>query len=354
MKKVLQKTMLLLLVLCLGACGARTQAVSGTSAGEEETKMRRFEETWLDLFDTVTVVKGYAKDKETFDAEASNIYDRLLYCYRLFDIYESYEGINNLKSVNDNAGVAPVAVDAEILSLLKFGKEIYEASGGTADITLGAVLSVWHEARLTGMEHPAEAYVPEEALLLEAKTHTGWELLEIDEAKGTVFLTDPEASLDVGAIAKGYAAEYAMKDAPEGYLLSLGGNVRTKGMRSDGTPWVVGVQNPEAPDSGSLFSIYATDCSVVTSGDYQRYYTVDGVNYHHLIDPDSCMPAAYWRGVTVLCKDSGVADALSTALFLMELEEGQALAARYDAEAAWIAADGSTVFTEGFEALIRQ
>ena len=91
----------------------------------------------------------------------------------------------------------------------------------------------------------------------------------------------------------------------------------------------------------------------VTSGDYQRTYLVDGESYHHIIDPETLMPSRYWRSVTVVCADSGIADALSTALFLMPQGEGQTLLTRYNAEAMWVDADGGEFFSPGFRALLR-
>ena len=93
--------------------------------------------------------------------------------------------------------------------------------------------------------------------------------------------------------------------------------------------------------------------AVVTSGDYQRYYLVDGKAYHHIIDPETLYPAERWRSVTVVCADSGTADALSTSLFLMEREEGQELLDHFHAEAMWIGKDGTESFSPGFQALIK-
>ena len=96
-----------------------------------------------------------------------------------------------------------------------------------------------------------------------------------------------------------------------------------------------------------------TDASVVTSGDYQRYFVVDGKVYHHIIDPDTLLPGTFWRSVTIVCADSGLADALSTALFLLPLEEGQMLLEKCGAEAMWVDADGNQFYSPGFHALIR-
>ena len=140
------------------------------------------------------------------------------------------------------------------------------------------------------------------------------------------------------------------------FIISAGGNVRAGAAPADGrAAWGIGIQRPEgavlsASEDDLIEIVYLSDMSVVTSGDYQRYYTVDGVTYHHIIDPDTGAPARRYRSVTVLCPDSGLADALSTAVFTMDEAAGRDLLARYGAEAYWIYPDGSAVWTEGCEA----
>ena len=154
-------------------------------------------------------------------------------------------------------------------------------------------------------------------------------------------------------MAKGYAVERVCQNAPEGLLLSVGGNVPATGPTPGGEPWVVGVQAPDGGKEAYLHTLYVSNSSVVSSGDYQRYYTVDGVRYHHIIDPDTRYPGTRWRAVTVLCADSGLADGLSTALFLLSQEEGEALARQCGAEALWVAADGTLSYTDGFQEAVR-
>jgi thiamine biosynthesis lipoprotein len=120
------------------------------------------------------------------------------------------------------------------------------------------------------------------------------------------------------------------------------------GGRADGSPWTVGVENPDRETADYVVTVGMTDGSLVTSGDYQRYYTVDGKKYHHLIDLESGLPASYFRSTTVFCADSGLADALSTALFLMPLSEGQTLVdSLAGVEALWVLENGETVMTDG-------
>ena len=332
-------------VLCALLCGC-----AAAPAGEEGGQ-KRYEASFLTLFDTVTTMVGYADSQETFTAQAQQIYDELLEYHQLYDIYNDYDGMNNLKTVNDNAGIAPVEVDARILDMLEFSKELYEETGGRVNVAMGGVLSLWHDAREAGIEDPANAYLPDQDALEEAARHADWSNVVIDEEAGTVYLADPDMSLDVGAIAKGYAVERVCETAPAGMLISVGGNVRATGPKPDGSPWVVGIENPDGGDF--LHTLYVEDSSVVTSGDYQRYYLVDGQRYHHIIDPDTLYPATRWRSVSILCADSGIADSLSTALFTLSQEDGQKLLDAFDAEALWMTRDGELLYSPGFQAMVR-
>lgn len=283
--------------------------------------------TYLDVFDTVTVVIGDS-------AAAGQIHAELQRYHQLFDIYNAYEGLNNLRIVNNQAGIAPVKVDEAIIEMLSDCVELYQVTGGRVNVAMGSVLKLWHDARQESLDNPEKAYIPTAEALLKALTHTNIECLVIDRENATVYLTDPEMSLDVGAVAKGWAAQKVAESAPEGMLISLGGNVVATGPKDKNTPWTVGVQDPKGSDIRQKLELYQG--AVVTSGDYQRTYTVDGKDYPHIIDPSTGMPGMLWSSVTVICEDSGMADALSTALFLMPLDEGKELAIKCGAEAIWI------------------
>ncbi len=188
-----------------------------------------------------------------------------------------------------------------------------------------------------------------------ANEHTSIDALVIDDEANTVQITDPLASLDVGAVAKGYAVQRVCDEMPSGLLVSVGGNVCATGPRpTDGSDWIVGVQDPDGGVNDYLLTVGLGTGSIVSSGDYQRYYTVDGVRYSHIIDPATLFPPTYWRAVSIVCDDSGEGDALSTALFCMTQEEGQAVLDEFGAVAVWIAQDGSLVYSEGFEDLIHE
>ncbi len=322
-------------------------------AAQRAPEKKQYTATFLTLFDTVTSIVGRADSEDAFRATAQSLHDQLLEYHRLFDIYNDYEGLNNLKTINDNAGGEPVPVDPKIINLLLDCKGYYDLTGGKVNAAMGSVLHLWHGARKDGLEDPANARLPEQAQLIQAAEHSGFDAVLIDEEAGTVCITDPQVRLDVGAIAKGWSVQQVCRQAPSGLLISVGGNVCATGPKDEtGTPWVVGVQNPDGGEN-YLHTLNITGGSVVTSGDYQRAYVVDGKLYHHIIDPNTLYPSENWRSVTVVCGDSGLADALSTALFVLPLEDGLALLEKTEAEAMWVNPDGQIHYSDGFAELIR-
>ena len=338
MKRIL--ALLLILSLLLSGCAG---------AGEEQ---KQYTATFLTVFDTVTTIVGRDVSEESFTEKTQAIHDELLVYHQLFDIYNEYEGLNNLKTVNDHPGEA-IEVDQAVIDLLLDCKAYYELTGGRVNAAMGSVLYLWHEAREDGLDDIANAYLPDGEALREAASHASWDDVVIDAENRTVTILDPALRLDVGAIAKGWSVQRTAENAPSGLLISVGGNVCATGPKdASGTPWVVGVQDPDGGEN-YLHTLYLTKGSMVTSGDYQRAYLVDGEIYHHIIDPDTLYPGKLWRAVTVVCPDSGLADALSTALFLLPQDAGQALLDKCESCAMWVDAEGNMYYSTGFEDLIR-
>lgn len=345
MKKLLIFLLAAALVLTLSSC---------TPAADQSISEQRWSASFIDLFDTVTTIVGFSASRETFSETAQNIHDTLLSYHQYYDIYNSYDGIANLKTINDNAGIEPVKVDRKIIDLLLFCRDMCEKTNGSVDITMGAVLRIWHNARNNGIDDPDNAALPDISTLEEALTHTGFDKLIIDEEAGTVFLTDPAASLDAGCVAKGYAAEQLRSALQPGLLVSVGGNVISTGISEGHDPWTVAIQDPDGTGSDYLHIVYLSDASsIVTSGDYQRYYTVDGKRYCHIISPYTLFPPERWRAVTILCENSAVADILSTALFILPEDEGRKLIDEYHAEAAWVDPSGEIITTPGYKDRIK-
>ncbi len=314
---------------------------------------------YFTFFDTVSYVYSYAEDAaESFAANCDGVSAILEEYHRLFDIYYEHSGVNNLKTINQNAGKEPVKVDRKLIDFLLYAKELYTLTDGEMNVMMGSVLSLWHDCREAADVSPENATIPTREALDEAALHTDISLLEIDEENLTVRIADPKARIDVGALGKGYAtemaAQYLKAKSANGYVLNIGGNIRIIGHKPDGSGWGTGIKNPADPTQYALkLTIANTSC--VTSGDYERFFVVGGVKYHHVIDKDTLMPSTHFSSVSIITENSGLADALSTALFTMSYEDGLALVNRIGGvEVLWIKADGTQLQTPGLAALIME
>lgn len=320
--------LLSLLFLTLSSCGNRK---------------KEYESTWFDYFDTFSTLTVYTNDQEAFEIYSNTCQSMLEEYHKLLDIYHTYDGINNLKTIND--ADAAVTVDAMLGEFLQFGKEMYDLTDGYTNIAMGSVLSIWHTAR-------EAKQLPSNEALIDANQHVNINDLRISEDQTTVEKNDPKLKIDAGAIGKGFVAEKISETLQamgcESFLLNLGGNTVAHGAKPNNKPYLAGIENPTDGD-GLSGSVKLSGYALVTSGSYQRYFTVNGVDYHHIIHPKTLYPENYCLSVSVLCPDSGVADALSTALFCMSPEDGMKLIQkRDDVEAIWLFSDGSTQTTDGF------
>lgn len=331
------------------------------SCGESEPQLNKYSAYSFDWFDTQSVITGYAESQESFDAVANEALALLGEYHRLYDIYHRYDGIENLCTVNDltDGTHSTVTVDQRIIDLLTYAREMHDKTGGMVNVAMGSVLKLWHDYRTVGMGDVVNASLPPMDKLTEAAEHTDIEKMVIDEENRTVTLTDPAMRLDVGAIAKGYATEQVARwleaQGVTGWLLNVGGNVRAVGEKPDGSPWTVGLENPQDTEADYLAYLSLTNEALVTSGSYQRYYIVDGKSYHHIIHPDTLMPAEGYLAVSVICPDSGMGDALSTALFCMSIEDGKALIASLEGVAvSWMTADGVQTVSDHWDAYVKK
>lgn len=323
-------------------------------------RMEKYSYEFMGTFDTMIQFIGYARNKDAFMEMAQKGQKRFEELHQLYDIYHDYPGLNNIKTINDKAGLEPVPVQKEILDIISFSIDWYEKTGGSVNIALGPVLSIWHEYRDEGLADPDRARIPDMELLKAAYEKSDIDKIIVDEDNGTVFLAEEGMKLDMGAVAKGYSTEMVAQELiDQGYdsfAISGGGNVRVVGTPKDGKrpKWSIGIQDPDGnefiPDRDLLDLAYVSDASVVTSGDYQRYYVVDDKRMHHLIDPTTLMPAGYYRAVTVITQDSGEADFLSSTLFLLPYDKSLALAESLEGvEALWVMPDREIRATEGMK-----
>lgn len=326
-------------------------------------------------FDTITTYMSYVSSEDEFNEQCDYIEEQLNYYDQLFDKYNTYNGMNNLKTINDNAGKKAIEVDQPLIDLLNLSIERNRKISSKVNIAFGSVINIWHDYREEAESHDGVGTVPSDEELEKANQHTSIDSIEIDEKKKTVYINDALASIDVGATAKGYAIEL-IKDGliemgVDNFLLSGGGNVASHGQRKiqkEGEFYLddcadkfcVGIESPQDgnyaasaddPDSENEAVLVVQGESIVTSGDYQRFYQdVNGVRYHHLIDPETLYPAVHFRSVSIITEDSGLADFLSSAVFLMEYEEGLKLVNSLDGvEAIWLLEDGKIKMSDGLK-----
>jgi len=251
-----------------------------------------------------------------------------------------------LAAVNLAAGGAPVAVPPDLMALLQRGVQEGQETEGAFDITWGALWGAW--------DFRADApRVPTDAELAPRLAHIDYRKLVLDPAAGTAFLPDAGMVLGLGGIAKGWALDRAAdtlhQDGVSDFILSAGGQVLLSGTK-DGQPWRVGIRDPRGAADDFFASVAASDLSVSTSGDYERYFVLDGVRYHHILDPRTGRPARGLRSATVLCAQATRADALSTALMVLGPERGLALAERLPGvEAVLVDDQGKVLQTRGVQ-----
>ncbi len=320
-----------------------------------EKKKEKFTDYSFDYFDTATSIIGFENSQEAFKVNCDKIKEKLSEYHKLFTIYSRYDGVNNLNAVNSSD--TALEVDGKITEMLIFSKDMYDKTNSKVNVAMGSVLSIWHDYRTDGINNPLQAELPPIEQLIDANKHTNIDDLIINN--NTVELKDPQMRLDVGAIAKGYATEqvalWMEKEGITGYLLNVGGNIKAVGERPDGKKWQIGLENPDGDENNPYTEYLAiADMSVVTSGSYQRYYEVDGKNYHHIIDPDTLMPATNYKMVSVITDSSAVGDALSTALFCMSVTEGKKVISKFEnTYVLWVKDNGEKIYSNGFKDFIK-
>ena len=265
-------------------------------------------------FDTVIQIDIYdSNDTELLDQcfEQCQVFEQTI--SRTIETSEIYK-INH-------ANGKPIEVSEMTLELIQKGIEYGDLTNGKFDITIAPLIELWDFKNNTGN-------IPDKIAIQEALSHVNYKNIVIDGNK--VSLTDPNAAIDLGGIAKGYMADYLKdylisKDV-ENALINLGGNILTIGSKPDGTPFNLGIQKPFDKQGNAITSVKATDCSVVSSGVYERYFEVDDTLYHHILNTETGYPCDNkLLGVTILSKESADGDALSTSCFSLGLEEGKKL-----------------------------
>lgn len=291
------------------------------------------------LFDTVVNIRIY-------DAADESVLKGCEELCKKYDAMFSRTNENSEISMINNAGGAAVEVSKETIKLIQKGIYYSEMSNGAFDITIGSVSALW--------DFKADApAVPDAAAIADAVSHVNYENILIRD--NTVRLLDPQAKLDVGAIAKGYIADrvrdYLEEEGIDHAMIDLGGNIVAMGSKPDGTDYNIGIQKPFDESGTPITSVKLSNKSIVTSGIYQRYFEQDGKIYHHILDPATgspCENSLY--SVSIITDSSLTADALSTTCFLLGYEKGMNLVNQLDnVDAVFITNDNEIHYSKNFQ-----
>lgn len=333
--------LLLSALLCLSSCGQKKEPVTKTGF----------------YFDTVITVTLYGES----DALAPLFEDVFAICERYDTMFDRRAADSDIARINKAAGT-PVAVHPETLSLIQTACSYSALTDGLVDPTITPLLTLWGFGEDSAdsdapMEDFPTAFTipPDSDALAEACAHVDYRSIVIDEEAGTVMLTDPDAAVDLGFIAKGFIAdqirEYLVSKQVTSAIINLGGNTLLIGSKPDNSPYRVGIQYPFGGTGDVITTLPVRDQSVVTSGVYERFVEADGARYHHILHPQTGYPVENGLlSVTIITHSSTDADALSTACFVLGLSDGMALIESLaDTEALFITDDYELHYSSGLQ-----
>ena len=308
----------------------------------------------MDTVCTITVVSPSKKQAgEAIEAGFASI-------ERIEHILDFFSGESELSAINRAAGKGPVRISRETLDVIQRSAEVAEYTRGAFDPTIGPLMELW------GFSGPSSgsASIPDAEAI---RTMTGlvdFKKMSINVAASEVSLSRKGMKLDLGGIAKGYAADMAIDAIKakgiKSALVAVAGDIKGFGLRPDLKPWKVGIQNPrvksiEVPDGDGDTIIATIDLkaeAVSTSGDYQRFFVTDGERYHHILDPETGFPARGVISVTVIAPDGYMADGLSTGIFILGREKGIKLLESLGFDGIIVDSDKQIYVTENLEGRI--
>lgn len=303
------------------------------------------------LMGTIVKISIYDEVEET-DSIFRKAFERISDIEERMTINEENER-SEIIELNNASGKDSVKVSRDTFYVLEKGKYFSELSNGKYDITIGPLVKLWN----IGTD---EARVPEETEIKNTLPLVNYEELVLDKEHLSAQLNVPGMIVDLGAIAKGYAADEAARILKEEgikhAIVNIGGNIAVLNTRTDGTPWRLGLQDPLKPRGDYMGIVMLKDQTLVTSGTYERYFESNGKRYHHILNPETGYPEENSiLSVSILTKDSIDADGLSTTVFLLGLEKGMELVEKLpDTEAIFITTDKKVYVSSGIDEEIFQ
>ncbi len=279
-------------------------------------------EAQRNLMGTIFKIKAYGKDlsRGRFDAVSTEAFAEIA---RLEKEMSEWLPESPISQAARFAGRKAVVVSEEILAVIELSLSVSRQTGGVFDISFKPLGRLW---KVEQRKEP-----PTDDEIRAARELVNYRNIELDRQKRTLFLKREGMAVGLGAVAKGYAAGRAARKMAEGgirdFIIDAGGDLCFSG-RKGKEAWSTGIRDPEGKAEPLIRLRIRTDCAVVTSGNYERYFDYQGRRYHHIIDPRTGYPAAGTRSVTVFARDPAVADAYATSFFILGQEKAAEIAGR--------------------------
>lgn len=269
------------------------------------------------LMGTVVEITVVTRNKERAEEAMTAAFKEIR---RLEKIMSTYIPSSDISRVNAAAGLSPVKVHKDLILVVKKALEFARLSGGAFNIALGPAIDLWN---VTESDR-----IPSDQELEAIRPLTDLKNIMVDDTADTLFLKEKGMRINLGGIGKGFAADYAynvlLKHGIRSGIVAVAGDLRVFGKRPDGSAWNIGIRHPRKKE-GVMAQVRFSDradMAISTSGDYERFFMKNGLRYHHVLSPDTLYPSRGNQSVSVIAKDSTMADAISTAIFAMDPEKG--------------------------------
>ncbi len=298
------------------------------------------------LMDTLITISVVSDSKNESEMAIDSAFDEI---HKIEKLINFWSDDSEIAAISKNAGVSEVKVSPVTLDIIEKAIFVSEKTNGAFDATIGPLVRLWDFNK---------KIMPDDRAIKEKIHLVDYKVMVIDKERSTAFLKRKGMSFDTGGIAKGYAADRAV-DVLKKYgitsgLVSVAGDIKAFGLKSDGKPWKVGIRNPRA--KGEKDEIMATielkDMAISTSGDYERYFILNDKRYHHLLDPKTGYPADTCQSVSVIAKDGVFTDAFSTGVFILGHEKGMKLLEEMGFDGIIVNRDGKIYTTRGLRGKI--
>ena len=309
-------TRVLLLVFCaaaVGACRSNTAAPAAQAEIVERSRVSMGSEVHLTAWtsDEPAALAAFEAAFDEFD--------------RLDSLMSVWKPGSEVEQINAAAGEKAVQISRDVLDVLSMARQTSEWTEGKFDVTFGVLSGLWK------FDHDLDGNIPGRPDVVARLPLIDYRQLDVDVAKSTAFLKQKGMRVHLGGIGKGYAVDRASAILRgrgfNDFMIQSGGDLYVAGRRGD-RPWRAGIQDPRGPEGTSFAAMDLTDSAFTTSGDYERFFMKDGHRYHHIIDPDTGLPATGSRSVTIVARTATLADALDTGIFILGPEKGMALIER--------------------------